>query len=304
MNDRVKRLIAADPAHVEPDAGLGSRTTYRVGGNVDGLLHLVSRTQLELVAPILRDEPNVVVLGNGSNVLIADEGVRGVAIVLEGEFVEMDITPDGDGARVLAGAGMDLPRAARRCVEAGLAGFTWAVGVPGTFGGAVAMNAGGHGSDMAHSVVSVELLNLDTGELVRRTRDEMSFSYRHSSLTSRHVALSVELWLPLGDQDDEKALLSEIVRWRRANQPGGTNAGSVFTNPEGDSAGRLIEAAGLKGYRIGSAAVSEKHANFIQADAGGRAADVAALIRFVSDAVYERFGVTLTPENRLVGFNS
>ena len=195
---------------------------------------------------------------------------------------------------VEAGAGVDLPVLARRCVEQGLEGFTWAVGVPGSLGGAIRMNAGGHGSDMSASVVSVTVFDLATKHYVTKSVEDLGYAYRHSTIAATDVVVSAKLKLMPGDQDVERLGLSSIVQWRRANQPGGANCGSVFTN--------LIDRAGLKGYRRGSAAVSSKHANFIQADAGGRADDVAALIRDITERVEQDSGVRLTTEVRMVGF--
>jgi UDP-N-acetylmuramate dehydrogenase len=207
-----------------------------------------------------------------------------------------------DGETVRAGGAASLPVVARRSVAAGLTGFEWAVGVPGSIGGAARMNAGGHGSDMAASLGRVRVVDLRTGETAWVPVDDLHLGYRSSSVGAHQVVAEAELVLAPGDRAAGEAMLSEIVRWRREHQPGGHNAGSVFTNPEGDSAGRLIEAAGLKDHRIGTAAISDKHANFIQSDDGGSADDVFALMVHAARTVRERFGVSLHPETRLVGF--
>jgi len=193
---------------------------------------------------------------------------------------------------------------ARRTAAAGLSGFEWAVGVPGSIGGAVRMNAGGHGSDMAASLRSVRVLDLATGEAGDVPADALDLSYRRSSVLPSQVVVEAALGLRHGDVAASESQISEIVRWRREHQPGGANAGSVFTNPEGDSAGRLIDLAGCKGLRIGSAVVSEKHANFIQVDPGGSADDVLALMAEVQRRVMDRCGVELAVETRLVGARS
>jgi UDP-N-acetylmuramate dehydrogenase len=162
------------------------------------------------------------------------------------------------------------------------------------------MNAGGHGADMSASVRRVEVWS--QGARHWRLAEEMKFSYRTSSLAPGEIVTRVELVLTRGDSVAGRQKISEIVHWRRENQPGGANAGSVFRNPEGDSAGRLIESAGLQGLRVGSATVSEKHANFIIADAGGNATDVMALMTLVRQRVGEATGVWLETEHRLVGF--
>jgi UDP-N-acetylmuramate dehydrogenase len=164
------------------------------------------------------------------------------------------------------------------------------------------MNAGGHGSDVAGCLLRYTWVDLlrDVGGT-----DEASclgYGYRSSSVAASQVVLEAEFEVSPGDIEAERAEVSSIVRWRREHQPGGSNAGSVFTNPPGDSAGRLIEEAGLKGFRLGTAHVSEKHANFIQADKGGRADDVRALMDYVRDVVAACRGLTLTPEVRLLGF--
>jgi UDP-N-acetylmuramate dehydrogenase len=164
------------------------------------------------------------------------------------------------------------------------------------------MNAGGHGSDMAaclHRYTWVDLLS-DAGGTDDPSR--LRYGYRHSSVTPSEVVVGADIVVTPGEVEVEQAAVTSIVRWRRAHQPGGSNAGSVFTNPEGDSAGRLIEAAGLKGYRMGTAQVSGKHANFIQADKGGRAGDVRALMEHVRARVLEHAGVALSAEVRLLGF--
>jgi UDP-N-acetylmuramate dehydrogenase len=198
-----------------------------------------------------------------------------------------------------------LPVLARRTVEAGLSGLEWMQGIPGSVGGALCMNAGGHGSDVAASLLRyrwVDLFDQDSGG--ESGIEQLSLRYRHSSLQPGQVVVWAEFGLDRGDTELGRAALRDIVAWRRAHQPGGSNAGSVFSNPPGDSAGRLIEAAGLKGRRLGTAAVSTKHANFIQADPGGAANDVMALIETIRAGVAERFGIELELELRTVGFGS
>lgn len=281
------------------DAPFGSRTTYRVGGTARAILTVTRRDEFTLFGSALSGIDEIYVLGNGSNTLVSDRGFDGLVLVLTGEFDEMRVGPD---ATVLVGAGLDLPVIARRSVEAGLRGFEWAVGVPGTLGGAVAMNAGGHGSDMAASVTSMEVWDLDAMRCETWSRDTARFGYRTSAIGPRHVVLSATLQLHDGSPDEGREMMREIVRWRREHQPGGANAGSVFQNPSDTSAGALIDACGLKGRRYGSAAVSEKHANFIQVDADGRADDVATLMNVVHDEVLAATGVDLHTEIRRVGF--
>lgn len=288
-------------SHVQLNAPFGARTTYRVGGPAGAVWHVESREDLERGGDALRDLDSVYVLGNGSNTLVSDRGFDGVVITLGEGFRQLTTHENG---QLVAGAALDLPVIARRSVEAGLRGFEWAVGVPGTLGGAVAMNAGGHGSDMAASVVAVEIWDIDTASPMTLPVDALHFGYRRSALTSRQIVISATLQLDVGNAEEGRTLMREIVRWRREHQPGGANAGSVFQNPSNGSAGSLIDRCGLKGRRVGSAHVSEKHANFIQADADGSADDVATLMTLVHDTVLAESGIDLHTEIRMVGFSS
>lgn len=285
------------------DVPIGPMTTYRVGGparwwvQVDDAEELV-RAACALAALGPTVVVPVLVVGRGSNLLVCDDGFPGLALHLGEGFATVEV----DGTSVAAGGAASLPVVARRTVAAGLAGFEWAVGVPGSIGGAVRMNAGGHGADMAASLVGVRLVDLATGEDTEVAAADLDLSYRHSAVGHTQVVVRADLQLALGSVADGEAELAEIVRWRREHQPGGQNAGSVFTNPDGDSAGRLIDRAGCRGLRIGTAEVSTKHANFFQADPGGSADDVFALMVEVARRVRAHAGVTLHPETRMVGF--
>ncbi|HAQ24200.1 MAG TPA: hypothetical protein DGF10_09555 [Acidimicrobiaceae bacterium] len=284
---------------VRRDYPIGPLTTYRVGGTAAWFVRPVNETELAAVATVAGQAlVPVLLLGRGSNLLVSDTGFSGLAIQLGAGFEGVDL----EGTEVVAGGGASLPVVARLTVASGLAGFEWAVGVPGSIGGAVRMNAGGHGSDMSRSLVAATVLHLSDGSTVERTADELNLGYRTSTLEPGEIVVSVRLALEPGDRLDGEARLSEVVRWRRENQPGGQNAGSVFTNPDGDSAGRLVELAGCRGLRLGTAEVSSRHANFIQADEGGSADDVAALMTEVARQVAEVHGVDLVPETVMVGF--
>ena len=282
------------------DEPLGPRTTYRVGGPAALFVEVDDDDALAAVASaVAATAVDVLVVGKGSNLLVADAGFPGLALALGEAFAGIEI----DGTTVRAGAAAPLPVVARRTASAGLTGFEWAVGVPGSVGGAVRMNAGGHGSDLAASLRRVRVVDLRTGEDGWVPATALDLGYRRSNLAPHQLVVMAELALAEGDAEEAGQTIAEVVAWRRAHQPGGPNAGSVFTNPEGDSAGRLIEAAGAKGLRWGSAAVSTKHANFIQADEGGRADDVHALMGEVRRRVLLDSGVDLHPETRLVGFD-
>ena len=276
--------------------------TYKVGGDAEVFVTVDSVADLESVAAAIdgADVPTLVI-GKGSNLLVADRGFHGVVVQLGDSFSEISI--DAAAGRARIGAAAFLPIASRRTAAAGLTGFEWAVGVPGSVGGAVRMNAGGHGSDIAATVTRVSVFDLVAGGPTEWSSTDLGLGYRRSNVAADQVVLFAEFQLAPGDREVAEAEISEIVRWRRANQPGGQNAGSVFTNPDGDSAGRLIDAAGLKGFRIGTAEVSAKHANFIQADPDGAADDVKRLIDEVRARVASTHGIELHCENLLIGFD-
>ena len=294
-------LIAAAGPLATEHANFGSLTTYRVGGTVRVLLTLDSMEDLATIGPwLVQAGKPIVVLGNGSNLVVADGEVDVVGIRLGGEFELIEWHDDGEAVVVKAGAAVDLPVAARRLASDGVVGFEWAVGVPGTIGGAVVMNAGGHGSDMAASVAAVQAWR--DGELSEWTPAMLHFDYRSSALSANDLVTSATLRLARGDAEAAGVKIREIVRWRREHQPGGANGGSVFRNPVNEHAARLIEVAGCKGLRVGSAVVSEKHANFFLVDGGGRAQDIVDLLVLVRQRVFDDSGIQLESEHRFVGF--
>ena len=301
------------------DVSLAQFTTYRVGGNAALHVHVQSIEDLEAISAVLAqvDLP-LLVIGRGSNMLIADTGFAGLAITF-GSFLEyIDLPERLDGADgvdgsidvepiALFGGSVLLPVAARQSVHRGLTGFEWGVGVPGTIGGAVRMNAGGHGSDMASSLVSARIFHLLRGVEAHVDAVDLGLRFRGSAIADHHVVLSATLNLGWAtDREAAENQLSEIVKWRRENQPGGQNAGSVFVNPvPGEvSAGALIDQIGMRGFRIGTAHVSEKHANFIQAEEGGLASDVVQVMAEIRRRVKESTGYDLRSEIRLAGFDA
>ena len=285
---------------LERGVPIGPLTTYRVGGDAAYFVRAESEADLRDAAEFVHAEGlPVLVVGKGSNLLVSDQGFPGLAVLLGDGFAQIEITM---GALVKAGGAVALPVLARQTAAASLTGLEWAVGVPGSVGGAVRMNAGGHGSDVSRVLTWCRVADLAEGRVEQLDRADLQFSYRHSSIRPSQVVVWAEFALRPGDKAESERQIAEIVRWRRENQPGGQNAGSVFTNPPGDSAGRLIDAAGLKGLRVGSAHVSPKHANFIQADEGGSADDVWALVKEVQRRVEEATGVRLEPELRAIGF--
>jgi UDP-N-acetylmuramate dehydrogenase len=286
------------------DEVLARYTTMRVGGPAD--LFAVAHNAFELRGLIrfarARSIP-FLVLGRGSNLVIADAGVRGLVIQARAEGSRLD------GERYHADAGVPMARAATETQQAGLTGLEYGLAIPGTVGGAVWANAGAHGAETAAVLESATVLFADGSERALEA-GELGFSYRHSRFKDANpggappaeIVLSATFRLAPAAPDEIKARLDDIRRWRREHQPLGIpSAGSVFRNPPGDSAGRLIDALGLKGYRVGGAVVSEKHANFIVNDQHGSAADVRAVAEHVRSEVAAHHGIDLAFEIEFVG---
>ena len=308
VTDQIETAAAILGDRAKRDVPLGPLTTYGVGGPAALFLENCGPDDLLLArGAVAASGVPVLIVGRGSNLLVADHGFAGLALTLGDEFSA--IHRDDEDALVRAGGGLSLPVLARRTAALGLRGLEWAVGVPGSVGGGVRMNAGGHGSDIAATLTRAWLFDLagagaGTDGAAEVSAADLELGYRHSSVGPTQVVVAAEFTLVPGDRAEAEAEIAAVVKWRREHQPGGSNAGSVFANPPGDSAGRLIEAAGLRGHRRASASVSPKHANFFQVDAGGSADDVRALIEEVRTTVENRFGIVLTLENRLVGFDS
>jgi len=299
MTGDVRRAAQLLGDRAAADVPLGPLTTYRVGGRAALAVTPTSEEDLLAVAAAVGQSGiPVLVVGRGSNLLVADGGFDGLAVIVGEAFDQIET----DGTLVKAGGGTSLPVLARRSAAAALTGLEWAVGVPGSVGGGVRMNAGGHGRDIAASLERARVVDLDGGGATWRSAADLDLRYRHSNLRPTDVVVAAEFRAAPGDVAAAEEAIADIVRWRRANQPGGHNAGSVFTNPAGDSAGRLIDAVGLKGHRWGTAEVSPRHANFIQADEGGAADDVMALIVDVRARVLAATGVDLRTEVRAIGF--
>lgn len=278
---------------------LAPLTSYKLGGRAAWFVEVSDDSHLDEVLGAAHSELEILVLGKGSNLLVADRGFDGLVIRLGGEFLEVTLEADGV---VSAGGATPLPRVARTAAEAGRCGLEFYAGIPGTVGGAVMMNAGGHGSDTAAHLVTASVVHRLTGERSNRTPEDLALAYRRSNLGPNDIVTAARFTTSLCSRADAESRIREITRWRKQHQPGGTlNAGSVFKNPEGDAAGRLIEAAGLKGYRRGGVAVSEIHANFLTADEDATAQDVWDLVWVVRRRVGEAMGVWLMPEIRFAG---
>jgi UDP-N-acetylmuramate dehydrogenase len=285
-------------------------TTMKIGGPADYFVEVGDEAALRRLLPLLREHRIAVsLLGNGSNVLVSDRGVRGAVIHLAGNFKKVAwFYPElaqgrGEQASVVADAGAAcvVTRLAREAARKGYAGLEFAEGIPGTIGGALVMNAGAYGSEFEKIVEQVECVT-PQGAGISMSRSEMNFSYRDSHLPPGVVVTRVRLRLMKDEAARVSSKLRALVARRKSSQPAGRpNSGSMFRNPPGDFAGRLIEAAGLKGKRIGQAQISEVHANFIVNLGAARAAEVRQLMELARAEVEQRFGVVLTPEVKYLG---
>ncbi|MGH2760503.1 MAG: UDP-N-acetylmuramate dehydrogenase [Actinomycetota bacterium] len=296
VSELAGRLEERVSGRVQVHASLAPFTTFRVGGPADVLVEAESESDLLVVAEAAGKGP-LAIVGRGSNLLVADDGFRGVAVRLGRgfRFHEQD-----DGGLRLGGA-VYLPAAARLTARLGLTGFEFVAEIPATFGGAVRMNAGAHERSMADVLTTTTVIELATGDRRRLDVADLEYSYRHSSLRRTDVVTEGNVRLAGDDPKEVGRRIAAHLRWRRENQPPGRSAGSVFKNPPGDSAGRLIDSVGGKELRVGGAAVSDVHANFIVAGSDATATDVWSLIRRVHDRVLEATGVDLEPEVRFLG---
>jgi UDP-N-acetylmuramate dehydrogenase len=277
-------------------------TTFGIGGAARGFVEPADEDALRAVMTALAgttaEQVPVLVVGRGSNLLVADTGFPGIAIRLGRGFAHVRYDDDV----VTAGGAVTMPQLASSTAKHGLAGLEFAAAIPASVGGSVRMNAGAHGGEVADGLLEAELTLAGTGEVSRRDAAALGLRYRHSDLPERSVVTGARWRLQRDEPDVIRARLDEHRQYRRQTQPlRSRSCGSTFTNPPGDSAGRLIEAAGLKGYRVGGARVSEKHANFIVVDPGTRATDVLAVIAEVRRAVLAAGGPRLEPEVRAVG---
>lgn len=298
----VRRLRERVSGQVLADEPLAAHTTIKVGGPAAALVGAETPEDLAAVAEVCAELGRPwLILGRGSNLLVADDGWPGVVVALGRGFRGMDI----DGETVVAGAAERMPALAAKVSAAGLAGLAFGVAIPGSLGGAVRMNAGAHGAEIADVLVWADVVRLACqGATQRLSAADLRMRYRRTDLPADAVVVRAALRLRQADAESLRREMAEMKRWRRETQPvRSPSCGSVFTNPEGDSAGRLIEAAGMKDYRVGGARVSPVHANFITVDPDARAGDVHAVITAVQAAVTDAHGVRLHPEVVLVGFD-
>jgi UDP-N-acetylmuramate dehydrogenase len=295
-------LAARCPGRVRRDLSLAPLTTFRLGGPAAALLRAESLDDLAALAEVLGVAPvPLLVVGRGSNMLVADGGWPGIALQLGQRFRRVEI----DGTELEAGAATPLPSVAARSARASLGGIAFAVAIPGSVGGGVRMNAGAHGSELADRLVWADVFHLtgaQRGLAVRLKPDELGFGYRRSALPAGTVVTAARFALIPAPEAAVRAEIDEARRWRRDNQPvNQPNCGSVFANPPEMAAGRVVELLGMKGERHGGARISEVHANFIVAADGATAADVLVLVRRAMRRARDELGITLRTEVQLVG---
>lgn len=303
-----ERLAANSEGRVLLERPLAPLTTYRLGGPAAILFEPASGADLLSIgraageAGVSAAQIPMLVVGRGSNLVISDRGFDGLVIKMGSSLSWIDGSEEPGCARVTAGAATSMPLLANWAARRSLAGLEFTVGIPGSVGGGVRMNAGAHEGSVADTLVAAEVYMLGAEEIGVRSAESLGLAYRRSELGGNDVVVSAAFDLV---PDDQTAIRNRMERYRKHRadtQPGALqNAGSTFKNPPGDSAGRLVEAAGLKGHAVGGAHVSELHANFFIAGGGATAQDVFDLVHFVRRRVFEMFGVDLQPEVRFVG---
>lgn len=301
--ERLEGKLSEPPRQQEP---LDVYTTWGVGGPAALLIYVNNSEELLSVASELTAiDKTFLVLGCGSNLLISDDGFDGAVIKLAGEFKEFTV----DGNTITAAAAVTLPTLSKAAAEHSLTGLEFCRGIPGTLGGGLRMNAGANGADLSGVVASVSWLEFPSRpEHGSAVGDPVvmhglpGFSYRSTSIPDNSIVLKAKLELESCEADEIRARMDEMQAARRSHQPRGRSAGSVFKNPPGESAGRLIEQAGLKTAARGGASVSAVHANFIVNDGRATADDILSLMKLIRDEVLARSGVLLLPEVKLIGF--
>jgi UDP-N-acetylmuramate dehydrogenase len=294
---KLQGLAAAVRGECLFDEPMSRHTSFRLGGPADLFISPADPADLAGILRSLGLELNYIIIGNGSNLLVSDRGIRGAVILIGRGFRRLERR----GAAISAGAGLSLPGLVDQCRAMGLSGLEWAAGIPGSLGGALVMNAGAYGGQMADVVERVYGL-LPSGRPVELKPAEINFSYRRANYPSGFVITGCRLRLATGRPASIKRLMDKWLGLRRRNQPLSLpSAGCIFKNPEGDSARRLIGVAGMRGRRVGGAQVSRKHANFIVNYGGAKASHVKKLMDQVAKAVRRQCGVTLEPEVKIIG---
>ena len=287
-----------DASWVRENEPMKLHTTFRVGGPADVLVTPDTESLPEVIGLCKKHNLPYYVIGNGSNLLVGDKGIRGVVIAMTNRMGEILC----DGEVITAGAGATLAQIASLAAGKGLTGFEFAAGIPGTLGGAVVMNAGAYGGEMKDVITSAVVLDKE-GNLKELPVDELDLSYRHSCIPEKeYVVLRVTMKLQRGEEEAIRAKMAELREQRVTKQPlEYPSAGSTFKRPEGYFAGKLIMDAGLRGYQVGGAQVAEKHCGFVINKNNATAADIVQLMQDVSAKVKEQFGVSLEPEVKMIG---
>lgn len=300
----IEELAEQQGCRITRNASMAAATSFRIGGAADCLIDMPHETAAQAVlAACRRAEIVPFFLGNGSDLLVGDRGIRGVVLRWDGKRQEPQLLPDGT---VLCPAGVSLQRLCRFAQKHGLTGLEFAYGIPGSVGGALFMNAGAYGGEMAQVVIGATALT-PSGERRNYAAEELQLTYRHSAFAEkppaqRELIAAVRFQLTAGNPEDIDARMRALMTRRREKQPlEYPSAGSFFKRPEGYFAAALLEECGLKGYRIGDAQISEKHAGFVINRGCATAADILALCRYAQKTVQQQHGVTLEPEVQFVG---
>lgn len=307
MTELYERLAkAVGIENIEKDADMSKEVSFRAGGKADILVRPQNREQLiEVLSLLSKEDVNHLVMGNGSNLLIKDGGYRGVVVkISSAAFSDFEILKEENGyVYVRVGAGMLMGVLARKLTDNSLTGFEFASGIPGSLGGAVFMNAGAYDGEIKDIIVSAEVIDKDGTEIKTVDTKDMELSYRHSIFhNTGDVIISAELKFKQGNKEEIEAKMAELGKRRNEKQPVNyPSAGSFFKRPEGYFAGKLVQDAGLKGYTVGGAQVSELHSGFVINIGGATASDIVAVMKHCQKEVYDKFGVNLEPEVRILG---
>ena len=283
------------------DSSMERYTFFRIGGKAE-IICFVDEISLlvQLVSYFRKEDIPFIAIGKGSNILVKDKGLKGAVIILKGRLAEIETSP-GKKDWFIAGGGLPVMELLHYCVQEGLSGLEFMAGIPGTVGGAAVMNAGAYGHEISECIEDVRIV-IGQGKKVVLNRSQINFIYRESSIPSGSVVYGVTLKLKRDSRDKINERVMDCLEKRKETQPIDLpSCGSVFRNPPGDYAGRLIEQAGLKGEKIGGAMISPKHANYIVNTGGARASDILALMELAQKKVNEKFGIKLVPEVKVVG---
>ena len=294
--DKLAAIVSDDA--ILKNESMSKHTTFRIGGNADMFVSPKIEQVSEIITLAKEYAVPVTIIGNGSNLLVGDKGIRGLVISF-GKDAEKIVL---EGNRMIIGAGTLLSKVAAEAARNALTGFEFAAGIPGTLGGAIVMNAGAYGGEMKDVVVSAKVLT-EKGEVLELSKDELDLSYRHSCIPEKgYIVLEVTIELTAGDETQIREMMDDFKNRRIEKQPlEYPSAGSTFKRPEGYFAGKLIQDAELRGYTVGGAQVSEKHCGFVVNKGNATAEDVCNLINDVKRIVYEKFQVEMEPEVKMIG---